>query len=97
VLKWGYLHLDPSTCEVTYKGQTLHLTPKEYSLLELFLRNGRRVFSRSAILDYLWSFEELPEEDTVKAHIKGLRQKLKMAGAPANFIETVYGMGYRLK
>jgi len=97
VLKCGPLQLDPSSCEVTYRDRSLNLTPKEYSLLELFLRNRRRVFSRSAILESLWSFEEPPEEDTVKAHIKGLRQKLKAVGAPANFIETIYGLGYRLK
>lgn len=97
VLEWRNLRLDPSTCEVTYEGRLLHLTPKEYSILELFLRNSRRVFSQGAILEHLWSFEELPEEDTVRAHIKGLRQKLKAAGAPTDFIETVYGLGYRLK
>lgn len=97
VLEWGSLHLDPSTCEVKYEEQILHLTPKEYGLLELFLRNSTRVFSRSAILEQLWSFEEPPAEETVRAHIKGLRQKLKGAGAPTDLIETVYGLGYRLK
>ena len=97
VLEWRDLRLDPSTCEVTYREQPLHLTPKEYSLLELFLRHSRRVFSQSVIIEHLWSFEELPEEDTVRAHIKGLRQKIKAVGAPADFIETVYGLGYRLR
>lgn len=96
VLEWQNLRLDPSTCAVTYSGQILHLTPKEYALLELFLRNRQRVFSQGAILEHLWSFEE-PQEDTVRAHIKGLRQKLRTADAPADLIETVYGLGYRLK
>lgn len=97
ILKWGSLHLDPGTCEVTYNSQSLHLTPKEYGVLELFLRNKQRVFSRSAIIDHLWSFDDPPEEDTIKSHIKGLRQKLKAVGAPTDLIETVYGLGYRLK
>ncbi|MGH2415644.1 MAG: response regulator transcription factor, partial [Microcystaceae cyanobacterium] len=97
VLEWANLRFDPSTCEVTYSSQVLHLTPKEYRLLELFLRNHHQVLTRSAILENLWSVEEAPNEDTVTAHIKSLRQKLKQAGAPANFIETVYGLGYRLK
>lgn len=97
VLECGSLRLDPGTCEVNYNGQMLHLTPKEYRLLELFLRNNNRVFNRGAILEHLWSCEEAPSEDTVTAHIKGLRQKLKSAGAPTDFIETVYGLGYRLK
>jgi len=96
-LTWGELTLDPSRCEATYQESVLFLTPKEYRLLELFLRNGSRVFTRSQILDHLWAFESCPEEDTVRAHIKGLRQKLKLAGAPSDLIETVYGLGYRLK
>ena len=97
VLEWGGLRLDPSSCEVWHNGEPLALSPKEYSLLELFLRNGRRVFSRAQILEHLWPYECAPEEATVKAHIRGLRQKLKVAGAPYDLIETVYGLGYRLK
>ncbi|TAF26637.1 MAG: DNA-binding response regulator [Oscillatoriales cyanobacterium] len=96
VLEWENLRLNPNTCEVTYRDNLLHFTPKEYSLLELFLRTGGRVLTRSAILDHIWAFEDSPGEETVKVHLRGLRQKLKAAGAPANFIETIYGMGYRL-
>ena len=97
ILEWGSLHLDPSTYEVTYEQRPLHVTPKEYNLLELLLRNGRRVLSRSVIIEHLWSLEDPPEEDTVKAHIKSLRQKLKTMGAPNDLIETVHSVGYRLK
>ncbi len=97
VLEWGDLRLDPGSCEVTYQTQLVSLTAKEYALLELFLRNNRRVFSCGAILENLWSFAEIPSDEAVRTHIKGLRQKLKAAGAPANLIETVYGIGYRLK
>ncbi|NEO76145.1 response regulator transcription factor [Moorena sp. SIO4G3] len=97
VLEWDSLRLDPSTCEVFYEDRLLSLSPKEYALLEFFLRHPRRVFSRAQILENLWSFERLPEEATVKAHIRGLRQKLDAAGAPSDLIETVYGLGYRLK
>lgn len=96
-LTWGELTLDSNVCEVTYQQQLIALTPKEYRLLELFLRNGRQVFSRSTILELLWSWEELPTEATVKTHIKSLRSKLKAAGAPSDLIETVHGLGYRLK
>jgi diguanylate cyclase (GGDEF)-like protein len=96
VLEWGGLRLNPSFCEVTYEGRDIHLTPKEYSLLELFLHHPRHVFSRSAILEHLWSFNDPPGEETVRAHIKGLRRKLKEGGV-REAIETVYGIGYRLK
>lgn len=97
VLEWGSLRLDPTSCEVTYGTRPLQLTPKEFSLLELLLRNTRRVFSCGVILEHLWSYGETPGEEAVRTHIKGLRQKLKTAGAPADLIETVYGIGYRLK
>ena len=96
VLNWGKLRLDPSTCESFYGDCPLSLTPKEYSLLELLLRNGRRVLSRAQILEHLWPFEAPPEEATVKVHIRSLRQKLKSAGATTDLIETVYALGYRL-
>jgi PAS domain S-box-containing protein len=97
VLEWGSLRLDPSSCEVTYQQDQLSLTPKEYALLELLMRNNRRVFSCGMILDHLWSYEDTPGEDAVRTHIKGLRMKLKGAGAPHDLVETVYGIGYRLK
>ncbi|MFB2836447.1 response regulator transcription factor [Floridanema evergladense] len=97
VLEWEKLRLDPSKCQVNYAEKLLHLTPKEYALLELFLRNGSRVLSRSDIIDHLWTFEDPPAEETVKVHLKDLRKKLKTAGAPADLIETVYGLGYRMK
>ena len=97
VLEWGDLRLNPSSYEVSYGENLLNLTPKEYQLLELFIRKNKMVLSRSLILDHLWSFEDPPGEETVKVHIKDLRKKLRIAGAPPDFIETVYGVGYRLK
>ncbi|TYQ28883.1 response regulator transcription factor [Pseudanabaena sp. UWO310] len=96
ILEWGELQLNPSTCEVVYGDNPIHLTPKEYALLELLLRNGRRVLSRSVMIERVWSLESPPEEHTVKVHIRGLRQKLKAAGAKEDLIETVHSMGYRL-
>ena len=97
VLEWERLFLNPSTYEVTYAGEQLHLTPKEYGLLELLLRNSPRVLSRSIILDHLWSLADPPTEEAVKVHIKELRKKLRTVGAPPDLIQTVYGFGYRLK
>ena len=96
ILEWERLRLDPSACQVYYADQLLHLTPKEYGLLELFLRSGTRVLSRRAIVDRLWTFEDIPGEETVKVHLRSVRQKLKAAGAVPNLIETIYGLGYRL-
>jgi DNA-binding response OmpR family regulator/HPt (histidine-containing phosphotransfer) domain-containing protein len=97
VLEWGELSLNAQSQQVFYQGQDIHLTPKEYGLLELFLRNPHQLFTRSAILDHLWALDKYPGEEAVNTHIKVLRQKLKAAGLTSRVIETVYGMGYRLK
>ena len=96
ILEWGAIKLDPSTYEVSYANKNLSLTRKEYSILELLIRNGRRVLSRSVIIDHIWKLESPPEEDTVKVHVRSLRQKLRAVGAPDDFIETLHGVGYRL-
>jgi DNA-binding winged helix-turn-helix (wHTH) protein len=82
---------------VTYGNQPIALTPKEYSLLELFLRNPQRVFSRSTILDHLWSMDDSPTEGAVTNLVKDLRNRLKRNGLEEAVIQTVYGLGYRLK
>jgi two-component system, OmpR family, response regulator len=96
IMEWGNLRLDPNLHQANYGEQLLSLTPKEYYLLELLVRSGRRVLSRNQILDNLWSFDEAPTEDAVKALVKRLRQKLKKAGASDDFVVTAYGFGYHL-
>ncbi|NJO39410.1 MAG: response regulator [Cyanobacteria bacterium CRU_2_1] len=96
-LTWEHLRLDPNISEVTYNHNPIVLTPKEFGILELFLRHPQRVFSRSAIIDRLWSMDVSPAESAVTTHIKDLRQKLKAGGMTLDLIETVYGLGYRLK
>jgi DNA-binding response OmpR family regulator/HPt (histidine-containing phosphotransfer) domain-containing protein len=97
LLMWEDLTLNPSTFEVTYQDKPLVLSIKEYELLELFLRDCRHVFSSDEILDKLWTSEEFPVEATVRSHIRHLRNKLTVAGAPHDFISTIHGRGYYLK
>ncbi|MEM8809860.1 MAG: response regulator [Cyanobacteria bacterium P01_G01_bin.38] len=97
IFKQGGLRIDFNTFEVTYREHELNLTPKEYALMTLFCQSPQRVFTLQDILDKLWDLEEPPQESTVRAHIKGLRKELKSAGAPTDLVETVYGIGYRLK
>ncbi|MCF2150878.1 response regulator [Desmonostoc muscorum LEGE 12446] len=96
-LTWGNVCLDPNAGRVTCNEQEILLTATEYKLLELFLQNPDRIFSRAVILDRLWGFGDAPTENAVTTHIKDLRKKLKTAGLAEEFLETVYGMGYRIK
>jgi hypothetical protein len=96
LLEYGELIINPNTCQVNYGDNTLSLTPKEYMILELFLRNPNRILTRSEILDKLWNFDQSSGEGTVKTHINNLRNKLKVVGGSESLIETIYGIGYRL-
>ena len=94
---WGALQFNQMTQEIHYGERLLRLTPKEYGILELLLLNPHRIFSRAALIDRLWSLEETPTENAISSHIKGIRHKLKAAGATQDLIETMYGFGYRLR
>ena len=65
ILQWQELSLDPKTHEVKYQKQLLPLTPKEYALIELFMRHPQQVFSPSAIIDSIWA-EDPPGEEAVR-------------------------------
>ncbi len=97
ILSYENLQLDPSTRLVTYAGNSLSLTPKEYMILEVFLKNPTRIFNRSELLDKIQEFDKESGEETVKTHLTNLRRKLKAAGSKSEIIETVYGIGYRLR
>lgn len=95
-LRWGNLIIDLRSRRVTYEAHLVAVTPKEYAILELFLRNCQAVFSASMILDHVWNSAESPGEEAVRVHIKEIRQKLKLAGAPKDLIKTVHRVGYQL-
>ncbi|MEY3300055.1 MAG: hypothetical protein RLZZ597_3315 [Cyanobacteriota bacterium] len=97
ILRWGELALDPAQAQVSYQEQIIPCRPKEYELLELFLRNPQRLLTRSTIIDHLWPMADTPVEGSITNLIKDLRQRLKRAGITESPIETVYGLGYRLR
>ena len=96
-LTWGPLWLDTNTCESSYNGMPLSLTAKEYTLLEMMLRDSQHVFSNEDIIEGLWASEACPTDATVRSHIRRLRRKLSTAGAPTDLIATSHGRGYYLK
>lgn len=95
-LTWERLEVNQTAAEVRYGERRVAIKPKAYNLLILFLQNPQRIFSRQAIIDRLWSFDNEPSENAVTNLIKDLRRTLKEAGMPVDPIETIYGIGYRL-
>lgn len=96
ILQQGQLQLDLATHAVNYAEKPLDLTPKEYLILEHLMQNPGQVFTRAMILDKLWECDRDSGEGTIRTHINNLRQKLKASGSKHQYIETVYGVGYRL-
>jgi two-component system phosphate regulon response regulator PhoB len=77
-----------------HRGEELTLTPTEFRLLEVLLRQAGRAFSRSELMDAALGEDAMVLERTIDVHVKSLRKKL---GAAAELIETVRGIGYRFR
>jgi two-component system OmpR family response regulator len=94
VLEYGELSLDDDAHRVTLASREVALSPTEYKLLRLLLRNRGRALSRQQILDHVWDFDFDGESTVVETFISTLRRKLD--GNGTGMIETVRGLGYRL-
>lgn len=96
VLHWGELQLDRDGHGARFREQDLHLTAIEHRLLEALLRTGGATCSKEQLLQAVWNWEDAPGSESLRSHVKNLRAKLSAAGAPADLVETVYGVGFRL-
>ncbi|MBM5808328.1 MAG: response regulator transcription factor [Cyanobacteria bacterium M_surface_9_m1_291] len=95
VLEHANLKLYPEECRVTRDGVLVNLSPKEYRLLELFMRHPRRVWSRDKLLEQIWGYDYIGDSKTVDVHIRWLREKLEANPSEPEHLLTVRGFGYR--
>jgi len=91
----GDLTLEPATHAVRRVGTTIELTPKEFSLLELFMRNPGAVLTRQQIMEHVWDFAYDGDSNVIEVYIRYLRRKIDMP-FDRQSLETVRGVGYRL-
>ncbi|GLC30586.1 response regulator transcription factor [Clostridium omnivorum] len=96
VLKYKDMLLDSNTKQITVNGKELDLTAKEYLILELLMQNLGKVFSKANMYESIWKEEYLGDDNAIKTHMSNLRNKLKKANPNGEYIETVWGLGYRL-
>ena len=95
-IECGVITLDDKTHQIWVDGQEiLHLTRQEYAILELLIRHPKQVFRKEAIFTYAWEEEYMGETKTLDVHISNIRKKLK-AVTDKEYIQTVWGIGYRL-
>jgi two-component system response regulator MprA len=96
VIRFGDLALDTRTREVRRRARRIELTCTEFNLLELFLRNPRRVLTRSQIFTDVWGFDFGAMSNSLNVYVGYLRRKTEAAGEP-RLIHTVRGVGYVLR
>jgi two-component system OmpR family response regulator len=95
VLTSGPLELDPASHQVHWQSRPVELSPREFALLDYFMRRPGDVLRRTEILDHVWDYSYDGTSNVVDVYVGYLRSRLAAAGAP-DVIETVRGVGYRL-
>jgi DNA-binding response OmpR family regulator len=94
-LSFGELELDPDAREVRKAGAPLRLTAKEFDLLHFLASHPRHVFSREQLMDRVWDYAAAVDTGTVTVHIRRLREKIEDDPSRPEFLQTVWGVGYR--
>lgn len=95
-LETGGLTLYTEECRAEYAGTSLNLTLKEAKLLEMFMANPAKTFTKANLYEHVWGDVYYYEDNTINVHMSNLRNKLKKATGK-DLIETVWGIGYRFK
>ena len=91
------LVLSPGERRVTLDGKPLTLTAHEFDILALLMRQPEKVYSRESLYEQVWQGGYYGENNTVNVHVSNIRKKLKAIDPDADYIETVYGIGFKIK
>lgn len=93
----GSIALDYNLRRVEVEGKTIDLTSKEFDLMDLFITNAGKVYSRENLLDIVWGYEYPGDVRTVDVHVRRLREKVEPNPAEPKYIHTKWGVGYYFK
>jgi two-component system copper resistance phosphate regulon response regulator CusR len=96
ILKFADLEMDLNSSLVSRAGQMIHLTSKEFQLLEYFLRNQEKVMSKAEIAENIWEVEDENSSNLIEVYVNYLRKKVDK-GFSSKLIHTQFGMGYILR
>jgi DNA-binding response OmpR family regulator len=96
VLTFGDLRLERETREASKGGEPIRLTAKEFDLLWFLASHPRRVFSRDQLMASVWGYTAELDTGTVTVHVRRLREKIEDNPSQPRYLETVWGIGYRL-
>ena len=95
VIEFNHIKMFLEECRVTSFDREITLSPKEFKLLELFMKNPKRVWSRDLILEKIWEIDFIGDTKTVDVHVRWLREKLEEDPSAPKFLKTVRGFGYK--
>ena len=95
VLEFNHIKMFLEECRVTSFDREITLSPKEFKLLELFMKSPKRVWSRDLILEKIWEIDFIGDTKTVDVHVRWLREKLEEDPSAPKFLKTVRGFGYK--
>ena len=87
----------PAEKSVTVDGEPVYLTPIEYNILHLLMRNPNRVFSSSEIYERVWNENAIGSEGSVAVHIRHLREKIEINPSDPRYLKVVWGQGYKME
>lgn len=96
VLKYKDIVMRPEDFFITVGGEAVSLTKREYLILELLMENPAKVFTKSNIYESVWNEEFLGEDNAVNVHISNIRQKLAKVNPEETYIQTVWGIGFKM-
>ena len=96
-LRNGTILMDDEAKSVTVDGEPVSLTPIEYNILRLLMKNLGRVFSTAQIYEQVWNDPALGSENTVAVHIRHLREKIEIDPANPRYLKVVWGLGYKME
>ena len=91
----GELALDPEKFRAVLRGQELELTAVEFKLLHFLFQNPGRIYSRSQLMDRIYSDQRIVSDRTIDSHIKKLRKKISAVAPDDELIHSIYGVGYK--
>ena len=92
----GGLELNTDTKEVILDGKSIRMTPSEFKILELLIRNPGRVFSAEEIYERVWN-EQAINTDTIMVHVRNIREKIEINPKKPKYLKVVWGVGYKLE
>ena len=95
-ISFNGLTLNLDSHQLFYQEKEVPLTPKEFGMMNLFLSNPNKVFTRDHLIESIWGFNVSTEDRTIDSHVRNLREKLRKAGFSADVhLQTVWGVGYK--